>query len=262
MKYLLFLAVSLITLGTSAQVLNSYKYVVVDNQYEFQNEANEYSLNDLAVFELKKRGFNAFKNNKIQPADKNVGVCNTLSMNVTKSGSLSRKITLTFVDCDGKVVFTTKEGIGREKNNQKAYFSAMRDAMTSLDDLNYKYEPVAKTVDQRVSQEKPALQAVPAAQKATVMEQKPLGAPEKSIKNTAPTYDYKALNTTYQLQRQGDNFVIWNENSLIGKLNKSGGGCYLAITKDFVGIGYFKEGAMIVEANQRGQEIQLVFTKN
>ena len=44
---------------TSAQTVNDYKYVVVDNQYDFQKSANEFRLNELMVFELEKYGFTA-----------------------------------------------------------------------------------------------------------------------------------------------------------------------------------------------------------
>jgi hypothetical protein len=225
----------------------------VDNQYDFQNEPNEYSLNDLAVFELNKIGFTALKSNNIQPVDKNVGTCNSLSMSIEVKGSLDRRITLFFEDCDGNVVYTSKQGVGSAKTNQKAYYQAMREAVSSLSELNYKYIPASSESLVSQSKSKPLTSLAVDKAKNEV--------PTESLKTTM-IYEYSAPNTSYNLQSQGDDFMIWNEDKIIGNLKRSGGGCYLAITTDFIGIGYFKEGVMMIEANQKGEEVQLSFIKN
>lgn len=258
----------LFSMFLSAQALDAYKYVVVDNQYEFQYESNEYLLNDLAVFEINKRGLKAFKTNNVQPADKNLGICNSLSLNIKMEGSFDRRITLSFKDCDGNVVFTSKQGIGREKDNKIAYYQAMREAMTSLDEVDYNYSPIntsfslkSQLADQR-NQSALLNPALPAAANNALVIDDAASRFEQQLPNlTDVIYEYAAPSTSYKLQSNGSNFIIWNGNQQIGNLKKSGGGCYLAVAADFIGIGYFKYGVMMLEANQKGKEIELTFIK-
>jgi hypothetical protein len=138
---LLFLVNTLFAMAQK-EALNNYKYIIVDNQYEFQGEANEYRWNELVVFELQKLHFTAFRNSEILPADLNRGECNALQLKIDKSGTLRVNFVLRLENCIGATVFTTKEGVGKTKSNQKAYFEALRDAMTSLEEVNYEYTPL------------------------------------------------------------------------------------------------------------------------
>ncbi len=268
MKSFLSLILLFIAIGVNAQALDAYKYVVVDNQYEFQDEANEYLLNDLAIFELKKRGLNAFKSNQVQPADKNLGACNSLAMKVEAGGTLDRRITLMFEDCEGNVMFTSKQGIGRIKDNRTAYQKAMRDAMTSLDDIDYNYSPVTASSTQILPQQQEITEApetksnstkITNTAKNTVTETP--STTESKISTTAVKYDFIAPNTSYKLQRDGAGFLVWKDGEMIGTLKKSDGGCYLANTTDFIGIGYFKDDKMMIDASQNEKELKLEFLK-
>jgi len=263
MKGLLILLSVFLTGLSQAQSLNDYKYVIVDNQYEFQKEANKYRLNEMMVFEIEKRGLKAFRNTEVLPADLNKGICNALSLKIIAKSGLRVKMTLEFVNCTNEVVFTTKDGKSNIKDYQKAYRAALREAMTSLDEVNYSYSP-SKRVDQKetaikeVIVENTPIKPSPKVEETIksdkLVEKKPL------VKNTdvITDVDYISVDKKYVLKPEGDNYNVFKNNVTIGTLKKSASGSYLAITKDFTGIGYEKDGNLIIEYDENGTQL-LVF---
>lgn len=158
-QILLFLFITTF-LFTNAQdvALNHYKYIIVNNQYEFQKDANEYSFNELVVFELKKHNITAFRNSEVLPVDMNRGECNALQLKIDKSGTLRIYMVVQLVDCTGTVVFTSKKGVGTTKSNDRAYFEALTDTMTSFDEVTYKYTPKVVVDEQLANKEKTGIQ--------------------------------------------------------------------------------------------------------
>ncbi|WOI22544.1 hypothetical protein [Nonlabens ulvanivorans] len=266
MKGLLVFISIFLTVICQAQDLNDFKYVIVDNQYDFQKEPNEYRLNEMMVFEIKKRGISAFRNLEVLPQDLNRGTCNALSLRVNVSTGLRVKMTFEFVDCNGQIVLITKDGIGRTKNFEKAYREAIRDAMTSLDGLNYSY---AASLDDRPSGiEKPIQVMQPSAVKPS-LEITPSNGIEKDEPQTIPRPEmveliddevYTTNSKEYKIHSTDSGFNMYKNNSLIGTLKKSASGCYLTVTTEFIGIGYKEENTIIIEYDKNGTQF-LVFQK-
>ncbi|MGN6421645.1 MAG: hypothetical protein ACTHMC_29300 [Pseudobacter sp.] len=129
----------------SQLTLNNYKYIIVPERFGFLKQDNLYGMNTLTKLLLKEKGFEAFLNNEGLPAEVATNKCNALFADVTSSsGVFVTKLTLTLKDCQGNIVFKSKEGKSREKEFQTAYDMALRDAYTSLEAVPYKYEaPVA-----------------------------------------------------------------------------------------------------------------------
>lgn len=266
MKALLILIAVLGTGVCKAQVLNDFKYVMVESQYEFQKEPNEYRLNEMMVFEIKKRGISAFMIDDVLPNDFNETSCNALSLKIETRSGLRVKMIFEFVDCNGITVFKTKEGIGRTKDFEKAYREAIRDAMTSLDSLNYSY--VALQSDHTSSKERPIQVTQTSAVKSS-LEIAPSNEIEKDVPQTIPSSEMvelvdKKIYTTnskeYKIQSTDSGFNMYKNNSLIGTLKKSTSGCYLTVTTEFIGIGYEKGNTIIIEYDKDGTQF-LVFQK-
>jgi hypothetical protein len=260
--------------------LNQYKYIIVNNQYEFQNEANEYSLNELVVFELKKHNFKAFRNSEVLPADMNRGECNALQLKVDKSGTLRIFMVLQLVDCTGTVVFTSKKGVGTTKSNDRAYFEAIRDAMTSFDEMEYEYTPLKyiKTVQhgegpdgvvvqtgqpeenvleakKEVAFQKPVLEEDVTDNQLSDLENDDKVAPTTLLKK-----DYVSTDKIYSLVPSKEGFNIYKSGAFIGTLKKSKSGSYLAVTSAFIGIAYETETGIFIEHTTDGKDqvIELV----
>lgn len=250
MKGLLILVSVFISCMSQAQSLNEYKYVVVDNQYEFQNEANQYRLNEMMVFEINKRGLKAFRNIEQLPNDLNIGVCNGLTLKIKAGGSLRVQMTLEFINCAGQVVLTSKKGIGKTKDYRIAYKEALRDAMTSLDEVNYTYNPNATTL------KKPVQKAIA----VPTNERNITSIPKPEFVELTGAEIYKSTTGIYLIQSTESGFDLFKNKAIIGTLKQSESGCYLAHSTDFIGIAYKKDGDIMIEFDKNGTQF-LVFKK-
>ena len=148
------IAFLLITNIFSQSNLSEYKYVVVPRKYDFLKEVDKYQLNSLTKFLLKKENFNVLFHDDNFPEDLAKDRCLGLFLNVLSEGSIFRtKLTAELRDCNNKVLFTSNEGVSKDKDYKKAYHEALRDAFQSFKTINYKYQ--AKAVVQKLVDTKP-----------------------------------------------------------------------------------------------------------
>ena len=131
--------------STFAQTdLNNYKYVIVPKKFDFLNEANQYRLNELTEFLFNKYGFDALMEGDSYPDDLLKNRCLSLKSNLIKDSSLFKtKISVELKDCNDRVVYTSEVGESREKDYEKAYNEAIRNAFKSFEIMNYQYVPKA-----------------------------------------------------------------------------------------------------------------------
>jgi len=158
MKAPALLILVLFTVTVRAQTnLNNYKYVIVPEKFSFSKSENQYGLNSLVRDLLEEKGFTAFMSNAQQPQDVATNKCSALMADVVeKKGIFVTNLTILLKDCQGNVVFKSKEGKSREKEFQAAYDGALRDAYTSLKAAPYTYDGTTFTQPQQAV-------AVPAA---------------------------------------------------------------------------------------------------
>jgi hypothetical protein len=152
--------------GYAQLSLNSYKYVIVPERFSFSKEDNQYYLNTAAKGLLDLKGFVAFVGTKGLPPAVAGNRCNALMAEVLANNSMfTTKLTLLLKDCQGNIIFKSKEGKSREKEYPIAYNEALNDAFSSLNELPYKYDSTLAAQPQQV----PATNTgVPAAAVASV----------------------------------------------------------------------------------------------
>lgn len=132
--------------------LNNYKYVIVPDRFGFSKSDNQYGLNTLLKMLLEDKGFTAILGNAELPQPVAANKCNALKAEVTeKKGLFVTNLTLLLKDCQDNVIFKSKEGKSREKEYQAAYELALRDAFTSLNDVQYKYDGTTFTQPQQAA---------------------------------------------------------------------------------------------------------------
>ncbi len=145
-----FLAIS----AFSQSNLNTYKYVIVPAKYDFLKEKDQYQLNSLTVFLFNKYGFEALVEGTNYPEDLIKNRCLALKSNLNKDSSMFKtKLIIELKNCNDQIVFTSATGESREKEYDKAYNQALRDAFNSIEALNYKYQPLANQTVAAVEQE-------------------------------------------------------------------------------------------------------------
>ena len=141
------------TVGFSQTNLNDYKYVIVEKQFHFQNEPNENDFNNMVRFQFRKHGFTAILDGTPLPDDLKSNYCLALKSEITAKGALRTKGKITLTDCNGIIVFTSRESITKEKNFVRAFDLAIRGAFDSFNGLNYKYVPSDDIIAQGLDNE-------------------------------------------------------------------------------------------------------------
>jgi len=117
----------------SQKTLSDYSYVIVSEQFSFQDEKDKYELNSLTKFLFNKHGFHAYFNREVPS---NVKRCDGLWADAEGSpGFIYTKLEVVLTDCNGKEVFRTAKGSSKVKDYKKAYYESMRKAFKSLESL-------------------------------------------------------------------------------------------------------------------------------
>jgi len=110
MKKALLLILFICFANTYAQnSLNDYKYVIVEKQFHFQTEPNQYNLNELTRFLLKKNGFRPILESDIFPNDLKSDYCLALQSEVKASGFLKTTVSITLKDCNNNILYGHQE---------------------------------------------------------------------------------------------------------------------------------------------------------
>ncbi len=139
-KFFLFITVLFGISVSKAQDINSYKYVIVPQEFQFLQEPDQYKLNSLTKFLLEKNGFEAFFESEDLPEEVSKNPCEALVAGVENNSGLFRtKVNLILKDCYNKQIFISEEGVSRKKDFTEAYHEALRNAFQSLEELNYSY---------------------------------------------------------------------------------------------------------------------------
>src|ERR1700744_3426472 len=139
-RYILVLFLFLSFSAYSQNTINNYKYVVVPEKFSFLKQNDQYSLNSLTKGLLEYKGFTVYFDNADLPSEVANNRCRALSADLLeKGGMFTTSLTLLLKDCQGNIVFKSKEGKSREKEYKVAYNMALRDAFTSLDQVPYAY---------------------------------------------------------------------------------------------------------------------------
>ena len=129
-----------LTFSKAQSSINDYKYVIVENQFHFQKEPNEYDLNNMVRFQFRKYGFVAIIEGETLPPDLKANYCLALKSKVTVKGMLRTKATIVLINCENEIVYQSIEGITKEKDLVRAYNISIRKVFDSFKGINYNYK--------------------------------------------------------------------------------------------------------------------------
>lgn len=127
--------------------INTYKYVVIPKQFDFQSEDDQYQLNSLTKFLFNKYGFTAFFEDEDLPLDLSQDRCTSLKVDLKKlKGFLITRLQFELLDCNNNIVSTSKVGETKVKQYDTAYNLALREAFETYQYIGYSYTPGPETV--------------------------------------------------------------------------------------------------------------------
>ncbi|MDB5127508.1 hypothetical protein [Mucilaginibacter sp.] len=242
-RYVLVLFLFLPFLGYSQNTINNYKYVVVPEKFSFLKQNDQYLLNSLTKALLQDKGFTVYFDNAELPAEVANNKCRALSADLLeKSGMFTTSLTLLLKDCQGNIVFKSKEGKSREKDYKAAYDMALRDAFTSISytyngSTNEPAQPIATTTASLAS-EKPTASTTAAKTTETVSSR-----PAGTLYAQAIANGYQLIDTTPKivltlLKTSAENYFIAS--------NATTNGIVLKKSEDWF-FEYYKDGKLISE---------------
>lgn len=131
----------------SQSELDGYQYIIVPKQYKFLKDENKYKLNTLTAFLFKKKGFKTFIEGEEFPEDLRQNPCMALNVQMVDNSNLfTSKVYLELENCRKEVVYTSKMGTSKEKDFQKSYQEALRNSFSSIETMNYVYNPALNPV--------------------------------------------------------------------------------------------------------------------
>ena len=215
----LFLIFSLSTLFAQKNI-NSYKYILVPKQFEFQKSADQYQLNSLTKFLFEKSGFTVLFTDENFPADLAANSCLGLKTKINNdSGLFSTKMNVELTDCYNQVIFSTKEGKSKEKDYKKAYYEAVRMAFEDIENLKYAYDGSVISNEKMKTDNKVEIEKLTVKEITPVVEVK--ATPEvPKVKETPPMAIAKKIDKKEASEEKPETvktYVIPVVNSIEGK---------------------------------------------
>lgn len=158
LSFLLFVSVS----GFGQHTISNYKYVLVPEKFSFLKQDDQYNLNTLTKSLLEEKGFTVYFDNSELPLEIAGNKCKALNIEVLQKKSMFvTNLTVLLKDCQGNILFKSKEGKSREKEFNVSYNLALRDAFTSLNEVQYVYNGAGNVQTQQAVT---AIAAVPVTQ--------------------------------------------------------------------------------------------------
>jgi len=159
----LFISVQSVVVAQSN--LNAYKYFSVADRFEFLKYSDQYQVNSLTKFLLKKNEFIVLEPSEDYPQDLSSNRCLLANVDVIKvKGFLKTKLEVHFKNCKNEIIYTSDVGVSREKDFRKAYHEALRAAFKSIADLDYSYNtpPASQVISEDVPDQTPQKNLPPA----------------------------------------------------------------------------------------------------
>lgn len=248
MKKIITLVAICVFKGIIAQNISEYQYVVVPKKFEFQRTENQYQINGLTKFLFEKYNFSTFWSDEI-PREVHQNPCDMLKADVqNKSGMFVTKVIVTLIDCNGKIVFTSREGKSREKNYDKAYNEALRDAFEDIKALNYKY--TKKDTNTSVFSQ---IQEIQSKEQVITTNDDILPA---DVSNTYPILYAQPIENGYQLIDKTPKIILKLQKTSLENI-------YNAIDFNNInGVFYKKEAIYIFEFTKNGQTEKIFYNVN
>ena len=257
----IFLFMGIISKSFSQKSLSDYSYVIVSEQFEFQQEKDKYQLNSLTKFLFNKYGFHAYFDREVPL---NVFRCDGLWAEAEGTpGFIITKVQLVLRDCTGEVIYRTNYGKSKVKDYKKAYYESVRNAFDDIIALNVMQKEiegmdVTTTLDPQVILENTKSSPVIATKNS--INNEPLKKVEPTIEKTINLNlplnkytNYNHMGTVFLLRKTAVGYTLYQELIdtdddllLIGKITVKGSDINFKNEKDKILEVFFDESNNLI----------------
>ena len=131
---------------------DNYKYVIVPTKFSFFKDENKYNLNVMTKAFFEKEGFKVYFDTDEFPKELAENRCLAMIVSAVENNNMFvTKINIELKDCYNKTLIIGDLGTSREKEYQKAYTEAFRNALNALKgQLKIKATTVKSTEEKEV----------------------------------------------------------------------------------------------------------------
>jgi|TARA_B110000027_G_C16030552_1_gene260625 hypothetical protein len=145
--YVLLLSIffSTVVSGQKNSVTNK-QYILVKSTFDFLKQVDRYKANSFTKFLFTKAGFNVYLDNEELPEELYYNKCSAIYVDVKdKSNLFATKNYIELVDCNGRLLYTSKTGSSKLKDYEKSYRQSIRNAFSTIENLNAIYSSFSST---------------------------------------------------------------------------------------------------------------------
>ncbi|MDF4202108.1 hypothetical protein PXD56_04045 [Maribacter sp. SA7] len=186
MKTVIAILFTFIGLSSYAQTnLDDYKYIIVPKKFDAFKNMNEHQTSTLIKFLFTGKGFTTVYDDQL-PEDLKFNRCLGVVADLQDDSSLfSTKTIINLIDCNDKIVFSTMQGISKEKKYKESYNEAIRESMRSFNGMNYTYSAKSEKDEPVTVNFKNDVKKLDESKAAAVLKAEKEMKEEKTTKNTA-----------------------------------------------------------------------------
>lgn len=140
MKTVITILLTFIGYATFAQVnLDDYKYIIVPKKFDAFKNMNEHQTSTLIKYLFTGKGFTTVYDDQL-PEDLKFNRCLGVIADLQDDSTMfSTKTIINLIDCNDNIVYSSMQGISKEKQYKVAYNEAIRESMRSFNGMNYSY---------------------------------------------------------------------------------------------------------------------------
>lgn len=197
-----------ITFQSFAQTsdLSQYSFVVIPNQFDFQNASDQYQLNSMTKFYLDKNGFNSFLAGDIPNADR----CDGLFADVEELKAVfGTKLQIVLKDCNKNEIYRGPEGKSKFKEFEKSYQDALRKAFEGLDMLKVKQKDVVLLNEKSTT--------IPEINKEFKQLETRISSDNSGLHLPSENYsNYSSGGNSFILRKIGEGYSLYSESDISG----------------------------------------------
>lgn len=214
-RFISLLFLLLITFQSFAQTsdLNQYSYVIVPNQFDFQNASDQYQLNSMTKFYFDKNGFNAFLTSDSPNADR----CDGLYADVEKLKTVfGTKLQVVLRDCNKEEIYRGPEGKSKFKEYEKSFQDALRKAFYGMDRLRVIQKDVTLLEENASHKKQNGTEKLVKKEDRSETRIPSLNTP-KGLNLPSDNYsNYSADGKSLVLRKTGEGYSLYEESTVAG----------------------------------------------
>ena len=122
-------------------IASKKQYVIVKSTFDFLKQVNRYKANSFTKFLFSKAGYEVYLDNEELPGELYYNKCSALYVDVKdKSNLFATRNYIELIDCNGKLLFTSKLGTSKLKDFERSYRQSIRGAFSTIENLNLIYD--------------------------------------------------------------------------------------------------------------------------